>query len=122
MDRVLVAWPAEHDPHTTEPRSAPEGSARMCRARLERRAASQPQHKVDGALLLDVVVTYGLAVVELLAAEDQALLLRRDARLVLDLGLDVGDRVGLLHIHRLRLAGQRLDEKLLAAAPHPQKS
>jgi hypothetical protein len=46
---------------------------------------------VQGALLLDVVVGEGAAVLELLAREDEALLVRGDALLVLDLGLDVLD-------------------------------
>ena len=45
-------------------------------------------------LLLDVVVGEGPAVLELLPGEDQPLLVRRDAFLVLDLGLDVVDGVG----------------------------
>ena len=49
--------------------------------------------KVKGGLLLDVVVAEGAAVLELLAGEDQALLVGRDALLVLDLGLDIVDRV-----------------------------
>merc|ERR1719482_1970259 len=56
------------------------------------------------------------AVLELLAREDEALLVGRDALLVLDLGLDVVDRVGGLHVERDGLAGQRLDEDLHAAA------
>jgi len=44
---------------------------------------------VESRLLLDVVVLEGSAVLELLAGEDQALLVRRDALLVLDLLLDV---------------------------------
>ena len=42
---------------------------------------------MEGGLLLDVVVRQGAAVLQLLAAsEDQALLVGRDALLVLDLG------------------------------------
>ena len=50
-------------------------------------------HQVEGRLLLDVVVRQGAAVLELLAGEDQALLVGRDAFLVLDLLLHVLDRV-----------------------------
>ena len=52
-------------------------------------AAPQPQHQVQSGLLLDVVVRKRAPVFELLASEDQALLVRRDALLVLDLGLDL---------------------------------
>ena len=78
-------------------------------------AAAQPQHQVQCRLLLDVVVSQRAAVLELLAREDEALLVRRDALLVLDLGLDVLDRVGALDLERDGLSGQRLDEDLHAA-------
>ena len=57
-------------------------------------------------LLLNVVVGEGAAVFQLLAGEDQALLVRGNALLVLDLLLDVLDRVGRLDIERDRLAGE----------------
>lgn len=44
---------------------------------------------MEGRLLLDVVVREGPAVFELLAGEDQALLVGRDAFLVCDAMLDV---------------------------------
>lgn len=67
---------------------------------------AKTQHKVKGRLLLNVVVGKSAAILELLAGEDQALLVRRDAAcpgqretlseatnhsplLVLDLGLDI---------------------------------
>ena len=42
----------------------------------------QTQHQVESGLLLDVVVGEGAAVFELLAGEDQALLVRWDSFLV----------------------------------------
>merc|ERR1712240_76840 len=51
-------------------------------------ASSQPEDKVEGGLLLDVVVGERSAVLQLLAGEDQPLLVRGDSLLVLDLGLD----------------------------------
>jgi hypothetical protein len=42
-------------------------------------------HEVQGGLLLDVVVRQRAAVLQLLAREDEALLVRRDALLVLKL-------------------------------------
>jgi len=44
---------------------------------------------VECRLLLDVVVGKGAAILELLSGEDQTLLVRGNALLVLDLGLDV---------------------------------
>jgi hypothetical protein len=48
---------------------------------------------MQSGLLLDVVVGESTAVFELLSGEDEALLIRRDALLVLDLALDVVNRV-----------------------------
>ena len=59
---------------------------------------AEAEHKVEGGLLLDVVVRESAAILELLASEDQALLVRGDALLVLDLGLDVVDGVGRLDL------------------------
>ena len=70
--------------------------------------------KVEGGLLLDVVVGQRSAVLELLASEDQALLVRRNALLVLDLLLDIVDSIGGLHLEGDGLSSQRLDEDLHA--------
>ena len=75
-------------------------------------ATAQAQHEVKRGLLLDVVVGQGAAVLQLLAGEDQALLVRGDALLVLDLLLDVLDRVRRLHLEGDGLAGQSLHEDL----------
>ena len=61
---------------------------------------------MEGGLLLDVVVGEGPAVLKLLASEDQPLLVRGDALLVLDLGLDVLDGVGGLDLKGDGLASQ----------------
>jgi hypothetical protein len=66
---------------------------------------TQTEDKVESRLLLDVVVAQGAAVFELLASEDKTLLIRRDALLVLDLGLDVVDGVGRLNLKGDGLAG-----------------
>src|SRR3954454_12094034 len=44
---------------------------------------TQTQHQVQGGLLLDVVVSQSAAILQLLASEDQTLLVRRDALFVL---------------------------------------
>jgi hypothetical protein len=75
-------------------------------------AAAQAQHQVQRGLFLDVVVGQRAAVFQLLACKDQALLVGRDALLVLDLGLDILDRVGRLHLQSDGLAGQSFDEDL----------
>ena len=48
---------------------------------------------MKGWLFLDIIITEGTAIFQLLACEDQPLLVRRDAFLVLDLGLDVLDGI-----------------------------
>ena len=75
-------------------------------------ATAQAQHQVQRRLLLDVVVRERAAVLELLAREDEALLVGRDALLVLDLLLDVVDRVARLDVERDGLAREGLDEDL----------
>jgi hypothetical protein len=81
---------------------------------------AQAKHEVEGRLLLDVVVRERAAVLELLASEDQALLVWGDALLVLDLGLDVLDRVGWLNLESDGLARERLDEDLRASCRHAE--
>merc|ERR1712066_579904 len=52
-------------------------------------ASPEYEHKMEGALLLDVVVREGSSVLQLLASKDQPLLIWRDSLLVLDLSLDI---------------------------------
>merc|ERR1712202_67252 len=59
---------------------------------------------MEGGLLLDVVVRKGAAILELLSGEDQTLLIRRDALLVLDLGLHVLNRIRRVDVERDGLA------------------
>ena len=73
-------------------------------------AAAQFQDQVQERLLLDVVVGEGAAVLEVQASKDEALLVRRDALLVLDLGLDDADGVAGLNLERGGLTRQTLDE------------
>ena len=67
---------------------------------------------MQGRLFLDVVVGEGAAVFELLSCEDEALLIRRDAFLILNFGLDVLNGVARLDIQSDRLACEGLDENL----------
>jgi hypothetical protein len=67
---------------------------------------------VERGLLLDIVVRQRPVVLQLLTCEDKPLLIRRDSLLVLDLRLDVLNRVARLNFERDRLARQRLDEYL----------
>ena len=65
---------------------------------------------------MDVVVRQGSAVLQLLAGEDQTLLVGRDALLVLYLLLHAVDRVRRLHVQGDRLTREGLDEDLHATA------
>ena len=62
--------------------------------------------------LLDVVVGEGAAILELLASKNQALLVGRDTLLVLNLLLDIVNRVGGLNLERDGLAREGLDEAI----------
>jgi hypothetical protein len=66
---------------------------------------------MKGGLLLNVVVGEGAAIFQLLAGKDQALLVRRDALLVLDLGLDVVDGIGGLNLEGDGLASDCREER-----------
>ena len=70
--------------------------------------------KVEGGLLLDVVVGQGPTILQLLTSEDETLLVRGDTLLVLDLGLHIVDGVGGLDLERDRLPRERLHEDLHA--------
>ena len=74
--------------------------------------ATKTEDKVEGRLLLDIVIGEGSAILELLTGEDETLLIRGDALLVLDLGLDVVDGVGRLDIEGDSLTREGLDENL----------
>jgi len=71
---------------------------------------------VQGRLLLNVVVGEGPTIFELLAREDKALLIRGDALLVLDLGLDIVDRVTGLDFQSDGFSSECLDKDLHASS------
>jgi len=70
---------------------------------------------MEGGLLLDVVVAEGAAVLELLSSENETLLIRWNAFLVLDLGLDVVNGVGWLDIKSDGLACGVADRCVLSS-------
>ena len=80
------------------------------------KTSSQAQHQVEGGLLLDVVVRKGAAILQLLASKDQALLIRWDPLLVLDLGLDIVNGITGLDVEGDGLARQGLHEDLHATS------
>uniref|UniRef100_A0A453SVA8 Uncharacterized protein n=1 Tax=Aegilops tauschii subsp. strangulata TaxID=200361 RepID=A0A453SVA8_AEGTS len=75
-------------------------------------ATTQTEHQVKGGLLLDVVVRKGATILKLLASEDETLLVRGNALLVLDLGLHIVNGVRGLNLQGDGLAGEGLYEYL----------
>ena len=101
-------------PHR-QARQGPE----LCREAESSFAALLQRRRIKGwwssrrsRTLLDVVVRKSAAILKLLSGEDQALLVGRDALLVLDLGLHIVDGVGRLHLQGDGLARQGLDKNL----------
>jgi hypothetical protein len=88
-------------------------NGKACRSTV---APAQSQDEVERRLLLDVVVGQGALILELLARKDEALLVGWDALLVLDLLLDLFDRVARLAVEGDRLAREGLDKDLHAPA------
>jgi hypothetical protein len=66
----------------------------------------------QASYLLDVVVAQGTAILKLLSSEDETLLIRGNALLVLDLGLDVVDGVAGLDVKGNGLTREGLDETI----------
>ena len=61
-------------------------------------STTKSENEVEGGLLLNVVIGEGSAIFQLLSSEDEPLLIRGNALLVLNLGLDVLDGVGRLDL------------------------
>ena len=69
------------------------GRVKLCLARQHLHAATEAEHQMQRRFLLDVVIGERATILELLASEDEALLVGWDALLVLDLGLYVVNAV-----------------------------
>ena len=74
--------------------------------------ATKAQNEMESGFLLNIVITEGTAIFQLLAGEDQALLIRWDTFLVLDLGLDILNGISRFDIESDGLAGKGFDENL----------
>jgi hypothetical protein len=72
-----------------------QGQAKVCAmgSASSSAPAAQAQHQVQRGLLLDVIVSQRAAVFQLLAGKDQALLVGRDALLVLRAAVKAGASV-----------------------------
>ena len=67
---------------------------------------------MQSRLFLDIVIRQSTAILQLLASENQTLLIRGNAFFVLDFGFHILDGVGSLHVEGDGLARQSLDENL----------
>jgi len=67
---------------------------------------------VESGFFLDVVVGKGATILKLFAGENQALLVGRDAFLVLNLALDVVDGIGGFDLESDGLTSEGLNEDL----------
>mmetsp|Transcript_13779 Transcript_13779/g.19310 ORF Transcript_13779/g.19310 Transcript_13779/m.19310 type:complete len:269 (+) Transcript_13779:538-1344(+) len=74
--------------------------------------SAKTKDKVKGGLLLDVVVSKGASVFKLLSSEDEALLIRRNSFLILDLLLHSVDGIRRVDIKSDGFASQSLHENL----------
>ena len=71
---------------------------------------------MKGGLLLDVVVSKGPSILQLLPSKDQPLLVRRYTLLVLNFSFHVVNSVGALHLQGDGLPCEGLDEDLHASS------
>merc|ERR1712113_836869 len=78
---------------------------------------SESEHKMECRFFLNVVIRKCSSIFELLSSEDQSLLLWRDSFFVLDLCLDICDRVIRLDVKGNRLSGEGFDENLHGTTP-----
>ena len=76
---------------------------------MELVSSTETEDQVESGLLLDVVVTQGTTILQLLSSKDKTLLIRGNSLLVLDLGLDIVNGITRLHIQGDGLAWN--DEK-----------
>merc|ERR1711871_1501590 len=96
-----------------------QSGSQECMSTQNSEATTEPQHEVQCRFFLNVVVRKRPAILELLACEDQTLLVRWNAFLVLDLSLHIVNCVGGLDIEGDRFARESLD-KDLHATTEPQ--
>jgi hypothetical protein len=75
-------------------------------------STTETEHEMQRRFLLNIVIRKGAPIFQLFAGKNETLLIRRNAFLVLDLGLDVFNGIRRLDIERNGLARERLDENL----------
>merc|ERR1711963_1298970 len=76
---------------------------------------------MQSTFLLDVVIGEGSSILQLLSSKDQSLLIWGNSFLVLDLGLDILNRVRRLNLKGDGLTSQGLDEDLHTSSQSENK-
>merc|ERR1712213_223633 len=76
---------------------------------------------MESALLLDVIIRKSSSILELLSSKDQSLLIWGNSFLVLDLSLDILNRVRRLNLKGDGLSSQGLDEDLHTSSQSENK-
>merc|ERR1711963_1365486 len=74
--------------------------------------SSQSENQMESTFLLDIVIREGPSIFQLLSSKDQSLLIWWDSFLVLDLGLDILNRIRRLDLQGDGLASESLDKDL----------
>merc|ERR1719222_268860 len=84
-------------------------------------ATSQSQYKMEGRLLLDVVVGQGSTILQLFTSEDQSLLIWRNSFLILDLSLNILNAIAGLNLQGDGLSSQGLYKDLHTSSQSQHK-
>ena len=77
---------------------------------------------MESGLLLDVVVAERATILQLLTRKDKTLLVRRDALLVLDFGLDIVNGVRGFNLESNGLAREAIEKILSTRRSHSMRS
>jgi hypothetical protein len=75
-------------------------------------STTETEHEMQRRFLLNIVIRKSAPIFQLFARKNETLLIRRNAFLVLNLGLDVFNGIRRLDIERNGFARERLDENL----------
>jgi hypothetical protein len=75
-------------------------------------STTETEHQMQRRFLLNIVIRKRAPIFQLFAGKNETLLIRRNAFLVLNLGLDVFNGIRRLDVERNGLARERLDENL----------
>jgi len=95
----------------------------LSRQRLHKdlHTTSQSKYQVKSWFLLDIVISESSAILELLPRKDKSLLIGRNPFLILNLGLDIWNRVGRFHIQSDCLPSQSLNKNLHSSSESKHK-